>query len=35
MSELVDDALGRRNLEKWIAKEWARKRSYQMICMNH
>jgi hypothetical protein len=23
-SELVDDALGRRNLEKWIAKEWAR-----------
>jgi hypothetical protein len=22
--ELVDDALGRRNLEKWIAKEWAR-----------
>jgi hypothetical protein len=24
MSELVDDALGRRTLEKWIAKEWAR-----------
>jgi hypothetical protein len=23
MSELVDDALGRRTLEKWIAKEWA------------
>jgi hypothetical protein len=22
--ELVDDALGRRNVEKWIAKEWAR-----------
>ena len=22
--ELVDDVLGRRNLEKWIAKEWAR-----------
>ena len=23
-SELVDDAFGRRTLEKWIAKEWAR-----------
>jgi hypothetical protein len=24
LSELLDDALGHRNIEKWVAKEWAR-----------